>query len=360
MAWLVDRVTSALTPVPAETREAIAAGPRDTETHAHWLAELACLREVEVSHPRSSVSGTTPVSATVPARVVAWNVERGRDVPSLARVIRAEASQLVLLTEMDVGMARSGNVHTPRALAEELGFGWVYGVEFLELGLGGPDERMACKGRVNEAGFHGGAILSASPLDRPVVLRLEADGRWFTHPEREEPRVGGRIAVMATWDLEGTPVTVASVHLESHSDTALRASQTATLLEAVERYAPGQPALVAGDLNTFSLGLEDLSVHERLRCALEEDRARLLHPVPYETLFEAADDRGFSWEDCNEMRMSTHRVQAPEPSARGGLKLDWFLARGLTCSDSRVLEAVHPGTGRALSDHEPIAVTCAL
>ena len=217
-----------------------------------------------------------------------------------------------------------------------------------------------CEGRSNDAGFHGAAILSTSPLERPVVVRLEADGPWFTHPEREEPRVGGRIALMATWDLEGTSVTVASVHLESHSNPALRASQTAALLDEVERYAPGQPALVAGDLNTFSLGLEDLSEHARLQRALEEDRGRFLHPVPYEPLFEAARERGFSWEDCNEMRTSTHRVGAPEPSARGGLKLDWFLARGLACSDPRVLEAVHPETGRALSDHEPVAVTCGL
>ena len=360
MASLVDRVASALTPVPAETRDAIAAGSRDGETHAHWLAELECLREVEASGPRSPVSEPTPVSETTRARVVAWNVERGRDVTSLAQVIRAEAPQLVLLTEMDVGMARSANLHTPRALAEELGFDWVYGVEFVELGLGGPDERVACEGRSNDAGFHGGAILSASPLERPVVVRLEADGAWFIHTDRAEPRVGGRIAVMATWNLAGTPVTVASVHLESHSDTALRASQTVTLLDAAERYAPARPVLVAGDLNTFSLGLEELSERDRLRRALEEDRARLLHPVPYEPLFEVARDRGFSWEDCNEMRTSTHRVRAPEPSARGGLKLDWFLARGLACSDPRVLEAVHPETGRALSDHEPIAVTCAL
>lgn len=354
MVSVADRVTSRLTPVPAETREEIAAGPRELAVHARWVAELACLQEVEVQAPAS------PSPSTVPSSVVAWNVERGRDVPALARVIRAESPELLLLTEMDVGMARSGNVHTARALAEELGFGWVYGVEFVELGPGGPAERAACEGRTNDAGFHGAAILSSAALGRPVVVRLEADGAWFVHVDREEPRVGGRIAVMATWALRGAPVTVACVHLESHSDTSLRASQTAALLDALERYAPGRPALVAGDLNTFSLDLGDLARRDRLRGALEEDPGRLLHPVPYEPLFEAARERGFSWEDCNEMRTSTHRVGKPEPSARGGLKLDWFLSRDLACSSPRVLEAVHPETGRALSDHEPIAVTCAL
>jgi hypothetical protein len=49
----------------------------------------------------------------------------------------------------------------------------------------------------------------------------------------------------------------------------------------------------------------------------------------------------------------------PAPSARGLLKLDWFFARSLSCRDPAVVEAVHPGTGAALSDHEAIAVTVA-
>jgi endonuclease/exonuclease/phosphatase family metal-dependent hydrolase len=352
MASIEERVRASLSPVPAETRAAILRGGRDAASHARWYDEIACLHQVQVAPPPK------PGPARGRARVVAWNAERGRDVPALARVLRGQDPDVVLLSEMDLGMARSGNRHTAWELGLALGLGCVYGVEYVELGLGSPGERAGLAGRANREGLHGSAILSRSPLERPVVVRLERSGAWLAE-ERGEPRVGGRIAVLATWRLDGDPVTVVSVHLESHSDPAQRAAQMRELLAAVEVYAPAAPVLIGGDLNTFSLGQDDLAELARLRAALERDRGRLLHPVPYEPLFELARDRGFSWEECNVMREATHRVATDDASARGGLKLDWFLARGLVCSDPAVLEGAHPDDGRPLSDHEPIAVSCA-
>jgi endonuclease/exonuclease/phosphatase family metal-dependent hydrolase len=306
------------------------------------------------------LSPPASVAAVAPGRVVAWNTERGRDVPSLARVLRSERPSLVLLSEMDLGMARTCNRHTARELAGALGYGCVYGVEFVELGLGDPQEREASAGATNSSGFHGGALLSAAPLERGVVVRLEEEGAWFTHAEREELRVGGRIAVLATWRLAGEPVTVAAVHLESNSTPEQRGEQMARLFDAVERYAPGSRALIGGDFNTFSLSHDDLLDRDVLRGALERDGDRLRSPVAYEPLFEIARERGFAWEICNVMGEATHRVASEGSSGRGGLKLDWVLARGLTCGSSEVLEAAHPDDGHALSDHEPIATTCEL
>jgi endonuclease/exonuclease/phosphatase family metal-dependent hydrolase len=192
------------------------------------------------------------------------------------------------------------------------------------------------------------------------VVRLEQEGAWFDDGDRGEPRVGGRVAVVATWNLGGTPVTVAAVHLESHSETWMREQQTIGLLDALDEYAPGQPTIVAGDLNTFSLGHSDAASRERIGRLFKEDPARLTHPIPYEPLFEAARNRGYCWEDCNEMQVGTQRVVRPDASHRGAMKIDWFLGRGLRFSGARVLEAVDPESGRALSDHEPLAVTCGL
>jgi endonuclease/exonuclease/phosphatase family metal-dependent hydrolase len=349
-----SRVVESLTPVPVDLVERVDAGLSRGLSHAHWVGELACLHEVEVTRPPS------PATAASPARVVAWNAERGRDVPSLARVLEPLEPELLLLTEMDLGMARSGNCHTARELAARLGMGCVYGVEFVELGLGGPDERAALAGQTNREGLHGGAILSRAPLEDPVVVRLEPGGSWFDARERGESRIGGRIAVMATWCLAGQAVTVAAVHLESHSGPAPRAAHVEVLLDAIETRAQGGPCIVGGDLNTFSLAHVELSDRETLRAALEADPRRLIDPVRYEPLFALARSRGFSWEPCNQMGVATHRVDEPRPSARGGLKLDWLLVRGLECSEPVVLEAVHSETGAALSDHEPIAVSCRL
>ena len=353
MATIDERVVSELAPPAASIRSEIDSGPRDAATHRRWYEATGCLHEVEVHAPE----GLAPLAP--PLRTLAWNAERGRDVTTLARVIAARSPDLVLLSELDVGMARSGNVHTARELASALGMGCAYGVEFVELGLGGPEERLRHAGSENLHGLHGGAILCRAPLERPVLVRLDGEGAWFDG-ERGESRVGGRIAVVATCDLGGQPVTVAAVHLESHSEIEERHVQIRGLLDALERYAPGRPTLVAGDLNCFSLGISDTSEPGRIRALLAEDPDRLRHPVPYEPLFEAAAEWGYSWQDCNEMGVATQRVSENDGSSRGGMKIDWFLARGLRCRDARVLEAVHPDTGRALSDHEPIAVTCEL
>lgn len=353
MASIETRVRSLLTPVPASLRDRIRESARGAVAHRRWYEELACLHEVQVAPPES------PRAAAGPARVVAWNAERGRDVPALAALLRPLAPDLVLLSEMDVGMARSGNRHTALDLARELGLGCVYGVEFVELGLGEPGEEQAHAGERNSQGLHGGAILSAARLERPAVVRLEHTGAWLA-PERGEPRIGGRIAVVATWRLDGQPVTVASVHLESHGEPGERATQMAALLDALELHAPGAPVLVGGDLNTLSLSRADLKDTASLKAALERDPTRLLEPMPYEPLFETARARGYGWQEANCPGVSTQRVAGPGSSARGGLKLDWFLVRGLRVSRPEVLEAVHPDAGRALSDHEPIAVRCEL
>lgn len=351
MASIETRARSLLTPVPASLRDRIRDSARGAVAHRRWYEELACLHEVQVAPPES------PRAATGPARVVAWNAERGREVEALAALLRPHAPQLVLLSEMDVGMARSDNRHTALELARVLGLGCVYGVEFVELGLGDPEEQAAHAGASNHHGLHGGAILSAARLERPAVVRLEHAGAWLA-PEREEPRIGGRVAVVATWRLDGQPVTVASVHLESHGEPAERAAQLAALLDALEAYAPGAPTLVGGDLNTLSLSRADLQDTASLKAALERDPKRLLEPMAYEPLFQTARARGYAWEEANCAAVSTQRVRQAGGSLRGGLKLDWFLVRGLRVSDPEVLEAVRPEDGRALSDHEPISVYC--
>ena len=154
-------------------------------------------------------------------------------------------------------MARSGQLHTARALAERLGYGYAYAVEFLELGLGDAGERERHAGQRNEIGYHGGAILSRLPLERPRVVRLERSGAWLDGA-RGERRVGARMALVADVALAAGRVRLAVVHLESHSDPAERNAQLRVLLAALDEDGDRPPALIGGDLNTFSLGRDDL------------------------------------------------------------------------------------------------------
>lgn len=349
-----SRVCERLPIVPAARRAAIAAGPATPETHAALLAELPFSDTVEVREPRvGSVLGGE-------ARVVAWNLERGRSLEPAARLLAASGADLALLSELDHGMARTGQHHAARELAWLLGFGYAFAVEFLELGLGGPEERAAlAPDAQNEAGYHGNAILSRTPLDRPAVVRLGDDAGWFDGA-RGERRVGGRIAILAQVELAGTAVTAASVHLESHGDPVQRAAQMGALLDAIDAYDPRAPVVVGGDLNTFSLGLAAVSDREAVAAALRADPERWRRPERHEPLFALASDRGYEWRTANRLGEPTHRHGTESGSARGQLKLDWLLVRGLAASAPAVIDAAHPLTGAALSDHEAVAATVSL
>ena len=78
--------------------------------------------------------------------------------------------------------------------------------------------------------------------------------------------------------------------------------------------------------------------------------------MPHEPLFAVAEARGFEWSRCNAQGVSTLRHATATGSARGVMKLDWFLCRGVAASAPRVLDAIGPASGAMLSDHEAIAI----
>jgi endonuclease/exonuclease/phosphatase family metal-dependent hydrolase len=221
--------------------------PLSRDSHARLVEEFDVLRQVEYRPPPQPA---TPARDSL--KIVVWNAERGKFLDDSARLLRAVGADANLLSEFDLGMARSGQLHTARQLAGKLDQGYVFAVEFVELGLGDAHEQAQFAGASNDAGLHGGAILSPHELIRPGVIRLEHDGDWFDN-ERSERRVGGRIAVTAQIELAGQRISLVSVHFESHTGPAHRAEQMAVLLDGVERYADGGPVILAGDFNCKSM-----------------------------------------------------------------------------------------------------------
>jgi endonuclease/exonuclease/phosphatase family metal-dependent hydrolase len=334
-------------------RRAICEGARDRSAHARWLDELTLDAALDVAAaPAAAAPGSDAL------RVVAWNLERCKQLDASAALLRSVAPDVLLASELDWGMARSGNRHTARELAAQLGFACAFGVEFLELDLGGEAERAACAGLANQVGYHGNAILARTPLHRPQLVRLERRGDWFDGA-RGERRVGGRCAVLAQVVLGGRAVTVAAVHLDSHGTREGRADELQVLLDAIDAYDRDAPALIGGDLNCFSLPLAEIGDPDTVAAALRADPLRWSNPVPHEPLFDRAARAGFEWRSCNALGVSTLRharptAANPAGSARGEMKLDWLLCRGLAGAAPRVIDAVGPD-GRMLSDHEAIA-----
>ena len=347
--WISEPVTEtvgALTPVPQAERDRLAEGPEDKVIFAAAFDAIPALRQVETG---GRASGTPRVRL----RVAAWNVERLRYLDDIGDTLAGIDADVVLLSEIDKGMARSGNGHRIDELAARLGGAYAYGVEFLELGLGGPAERAAHDGGANHAGFHGNGIVSRLPLLRPFMVRLEAEGGWFER-DREEPRVGGRMAIGGQVELAGRPVTLVSVHLENRSDAPTRARHMAHLMTMIDRYDAEAPVVIGGDLNSSTFDWAEAHADpETVAAALAADPWRQLRVADHEPLFGEAVARGYDYEAANVPEAPTQRFD--EPRRFGPAKIDWFFTRGLRAFAPRVVPAVRVD-GTPSSDHECLVV----
>lgn len=274
-----------------------------------------------------------------PLRVAAWNAERLKYHAPSVDLVAGVAPDILMLTETDLGMARSGNRHTTADLAEALGMGYAYGVEFLELGLGDERERVWHQGVANAVGFHGNALLSRLPIRDVALIRLDDGAVWWIDAWGDQRRLGWRMAIAATVETGEGPILAVSVHLESKSDAADRARQTARLLAVVEERAAGMPVVIGGDLNTKDL--LKLDPAEWLTC-----------PEAREPLFAMMADSGFTWQAAN-TGDRTLRARPDGTPLPPYTRLDWLLSRGLEASDPRTVPALD-GAGSAISDHDLI------
>ncbi len=225
----------------------------------------------------------------------------------------------------------------------------MFGVEFVELGLGDEAERRAAAGRVNERGLHGNAIVSPAHLGEPVVVRLPGSGPGWFAADSPQPRVGGRVAVLATVDLGGVPVELASTHLENRTDAGHRAEQMEAVLQAVDERSAGGPAVVGGDFNTLAASYAELLDRPLVRRLRHEEPTRFTWPVTHEPVFEVARAHGFEWTDANVAAPTTDHDAGGLPD-HVPLKVDWILVRGLVARRP----AVMPAGG--LSDHHAVSV----
>jgi endonuclease/exonuclease/phosphatase family metal-dependent hydrolase len=342
-------LTPRLTPVPPDLRHNLRQGPFTKPLHDHWFDTLPTLREIETGGP-------APTRAEIPhpARILFWNVERLRHLDAIAHSLQDAAPDVMLLCEIDRGMARSGNSDRVVDLSATLAAPYAFAVEFVELDLGDVHEQASHAGEENADGLHGAAILTDVSLTHPFLIRIDRRGDWFGL-ERTEPRVGGTIALGAVIKVQGVAVTVVNVHLESHDNPTARATDMTRLLDQVEVMAQGGPVILGGDFNTSTADrTARLADPAAWQATLAADPMRLLRPMDHEPLFAIAAARGYDWQACNVADARTNRF--PKGSTRARAKIDWFFTRGLLASNPAILPAVQPD-GTPSSDHEGLLVT---
>lgn len=325
---MITRTTTSLPPVTDTQKAAIHAAPRTAEAHRALLADLPAMQAVQLGgQPQARQLDET-------VNVAAWNVERCLFPQQTARLLAPLAPDVVLLSEVDHGMARTGQRHTTAEIAADLGMTYAFGVEFLELDLGGETERAFCTDDFNTLGWHGNAILSSVPFEAVIMVRLFDHGHWFAGAagkvDPNQPRVGGRMALAAILPTVAGPICVVSTHLESNADAAHRHGQFEILLDAIDAFAPDMPVLIGGDLNTGNGAPPD-----------DDWRA--------ETLFDLGRARGYDWGLTAEGTTTRASLITPNPTRQ--LKLDWLAGRNLTRVETGILSSLSDA-GKPLSDHD--------
>jgi len=323
-------------------------------------------------------------------RAVAWNVERGKRYEGLSTLLRTDPelrdADILMLTEVDIGMGRSNNRNVPKEIAAELGMGYVFANYHIVLAEGDRGERG--HGIPNTKALHGCALLTRFP-----VLRFEAV-ELFERRDKfhaTEKRMGNKRTLLCELLLPDGPLTVALVHLDPFAGPRNRAVQLGEIVDRMRRFG-GKRMLLGGDLNTNTF---DLSTTRGLAYSLIWKMTRFSwqrmaeqYMTPDENVerkvFETLRSGGLQIDGFNDFNKGTIYYDVYDPdlarkmldyfprrvsqwmlrylerklapwAGRVPMRVDWFAGAGLTPRCPQVIE--RPTVeGRIVSDHNPILV----
>lgn len=330
-----------------------------------------------------------PAAGAAPAReryrLFAWNLERGIELDGQIQAFRTHPylkdCDVLLLTETDLGMARSRNRAVAQELARQLGMYYAFAPCYLNLTKGAGVEYHASG--ENELGLHGNALLSRYPIRaaRAISLRNGIDkmaGR--------EKRLGCQKALAAEIEFPNYRLTAVTVHLDTNSSQRHRREQMRMVLDGL---GSGSPVVLGGDWNTMTYNSSRalysiLGYWLRVFMGVENViRNHFLHPDRRfeKGLFELLVSRGFDYRAANVPGEYTTTYDAYDPKTRqnlgewvpgwcfaftrwalrnhGGrcpLKIDWFATRGVRSKNPVVIHDLREGRPDPLSDHDAIGL----
>jgi endonuclease/exonuclease/phosphatase family metal-dependent hydrolase len=270
----------------------------------------------------------TDLAPTPELVVMTYNMERGLELDQQIALLGSSPDvprvDLLLVSEVDRGCSRTAHRNVPRELAEALSMNYVFAVEFVELPRdAGPG------GQILEPCEHGNAIFSKYPLGNVSALRHTENKSWLD--AEGEPRLGGRVLVIADVKVGDRFVHAYSLHFES--SPADNEIQIAQAIETAE-HGLGRPHSVvqAGDTNAPFYFIDLLSEND-----------------PKDGVTQAFFTRGY---------LDAHaELPYPGRETRENLVLDIIFGHAAAFSEPAVCaKSVCEG----LSDHLPVWATLAL
>jgi endonuclease/exonuclease/phosphatase family metal-dependent hydrolase len=329
-------------------------------------------------------------SARESIKTVAWNIERGIKLEGIIKALQQNSdlkdSDLLLLTELDNGMARTKNRNVPREIAEALNLNYAFAPCYIALTNGSGVEAFI-EGE-NTWAIHGNALMSRYPILKAHSLALP-NGK--DKMKGVEKRLGCLRAVIADIDHPHGMFRAVSLHLDAHSTQKHRHRQLKIVLDHLETLTPHLPVIIGGDWNTttFNSSRAVFSILGYCRRVLMGVRNVVQNHYPHpdrwfeRKLFSEIESRGYNYKDLNEIGVGTLHYDMnsiaqntnlgdwvpkwcfwfifwalEKTGERCSLKLDWFTGKDIQVapnSKPKVIGDLKDETG-VLSDHDAIVL----
>jgi endonuclease/exonuclease/phosphatase family metal-dependent hydrolase len=325
-------------------------------------------------------------------RVVAWNIERGMRLEGIVHFLQEHPllanADVLLLSELDWGMARTDNRFIAREIAAALQMNYAFAPCYLALTKGAGIERRA--GGENEESLHGNALLSRFPIHRAHSLALP-NGK--DKMKGAEKRIGAQRAVVADIEHPRGLIRVLSLHLDAHSSQHHRYVQMKQVLDHLDSLRPQLPVLIGGDWNTTTHNASRAvySILGYVRRVLMGVRNVVANHYPYperwfdRRIFREIERQGYQYRNFNTPGECTLHYNVADLAANlnmgewvpgwcfwfinwalaqtGGscsMKLDWFTGKEIQPLAPAVAVPGLAFGGKPVSDHDPIVISVAL
>ncbi|MGC2238943.1 MAG: endonuclease/exonuclease/phosphatase family protein [Pyrinomonadaceae bacterium] len=242
---------------------------------------------------------------------LAWNIERGNVFEGIVFALKNHRNlrnkDVLLLTELDYGMARSGNRFVARELAKELKLNYAFAPVYIALQKGSGVESEV-EGE-NENSLHGLAMFSKYPIKNVRAVPLPNGKDKMLGKEK---RLGYLRALIA--DIEHPLGTFRAVttHLDAHSSREHRRLQMKIILDALDKL-PELPTILGGDWNTTTYNAQSANhaiagYFWRVLIGVKNVvKNHLPHPDRHfeKNLFSELERRGFEYKNLNETGIGT-------------------------------------------------------
>ncbi len=323
-------------------------------------------------------------------RALAWNLERGNIFDGIVSALKnhdeLKDKDLLLLTELDYGMARSGNRFVAQELAQKLGLNYAFVPCYIALQKGSGVEAFV-EGE-NTKSIHGLAMLSRFPMKNCQSVALpNGKDKMFGN----EKRLGYLQALVAEIEHPLGTFRAATIHLDAHSSRSHRHLQMKILLDHLATLSP-LPTIIGGDWNTTTYNAQtaNRAILGYFRRVAMGVRNVVKNHYPYPDryfehgLFQELEKQGYNYRDLNEEGVGTlhYDMDSVEKNTNLGdwvprwcfpfifwaikqvggkcsLKLDWFAGKSVGLapdSKPKVVGNLKNEQGTPLSDHDAITL----